>query len=224
MVFATIAKVLLSLIVLLLSVLLAAIITIMLERESLVAISIFASLVIIAIAGLCVYAIIAIGRKQKKAAEEKPKKAKKAKPLAKGKFDIVSGLPVPAGAKCKIELYPDLMKIESVGQLFTLDQRRIFNVSIIKKSQIQKQCVSSAGGAVAGALLFGAIGAVVGGGTKVVNLKNVDRFLAFSYWAKDGKEAKQIIFAIKNGFGDRSGDFIYLFKDRSKKIYAENSL
>lgn len=207
-----------------LSVLLAATINVMLENESLVAICIFASLVIIAIAGVCVYAIKSIGRAQKKTAKKKTAKNKKAKPLAKGNFDIVSGLPVPAGAKCKIELYPDLIKIESLGQLFTLDQRRIFNVSAVKRSQIQKQCVSSAGGAVAGAILFGAIGAAIGGGTKVVNLENVDRFLVFSYWAEDRKEAKQIVFAIKDGFGNRAGDFIYLFKDRSNLIQAENSL
>lgn len=147
-----------------------------------------------------------------------------AKPLLKGKFDIIDGLPLPTGTRCLLSVYADVLAIEALGQRFTLNQRRIFNVSISTVKQLQKQYVSSVGGAIAGGLLLGPLGAIIGGAAKQKDVKNFDRFLIFSYLDSNGIDTKYLVFAVHDGFGDKSSEFVRLFKPRSKQIQVTSKL
>lgn len=46
---------------------------------------------------------------------------------------------------------------------FSLPVEKLIDVSVMTNREIQKQYVSSVGGAVAGAMLFGSVGAILGG-------------------------------------------------------------
>lgn len=147
-----------------------------------------------------------------------------AKPLLKGKFDIIDGLPLPTGTRCLVSVYADVLAIEALGQRFTLNQRRIFNVSVSTVKQLQKQYVSSVGGAIAGGLLLGPLGAIIGGSAKQKNVKSFDRFLIFAYTDDSGAGAKHLVFAVRDGFGDKSSEFVRLFKPRSKQVQVTTNL
>lgn len=147
-----------------------------------------------------------------------------AKPLLKGKFDIIDGLPLPPGTRCLVSVYADVLSIEALGQLFTLPQRRIFNVSVSTVKQLQKQYVSSVGGAIAGGLLLGPLGAIIGGSAKQKNIKSFDRFLIFAYLDNNGSDTKYLVFSVKDSLADKSGDFVRLFKPRSKQVQVTTNL
>jgi len=65
------------------------------------------------------------------------------------------------------------------------DFSKLTDVSIITDKEIQQQVVSSVGGAVAGGLLFGPGGAMIGGRAKQRTATRVRYYLIFSY-EKDG--------------------------------------
>jgi hypothetical protein len=52
---------------------------------------------------------------------------------------------------------------------------------MITDKEIQKHIVSSTGGAVAGGLLFGPVGAMIGGRAKTRTSNNIRTYLIFSY-------------------------------------------
>ncbi len=147
-----------------------------------------------------------------------------AKPLLKGKFDIIDGLPLPPGTRCLVSVYADVLSIEALGQRFTLPQRRIFNVSVSTVKQLQKQYVSSVGGTIAGGLLLGPLGAIIGGSAKQKNIKSFDRFLIFAYLDNNGSDTKYLVFSVKDSLADKSGDFVRLFKPRSKQVQVTTNL
>ena len=64
-------------------------------------------------------------------------------------------------------------------------------------TEIQDQAVSSIGGAVAGAAMFGALGAIIGGRAKTKKVKTVIQYLIITYTDNKG-ELAYIGFDIKN--------------------------
>ena len=78
-----------------------------------------------------------------------------------GKY--VCGLPIAENADCKIIFGSDALEISSAGADFTLKYEKIYDIVLQTDTEIQKQYVSSAGAAVAGGVLFGAAGALIGG-------------------------------------------------------------
>jgi len=96
-----------------------------------------------------------------------------------------AGLPIAENVLCKIYSLPDRIEIKGGGTQFTLSKSKLTDVSIITDKEIQKQVVSSVGGAVAGGLLFGPVGAIIGGRAKTRTATHVRYYLIFSY-EKDG--------------------------------------
>ena len=96
-------------------------------------------------------------------------------------FKHMTGLPVSEGALCRLMLCPDKIIIESGGATFNLDKAKITDACVKTDVEIQKQYVSSAGGAVAGAVLFGPLGAIVGGRTKKKENKTVSSYFIYTY-------------------------------------------
>lgn len=97
----------------------------------------------------------------------------------------VNGLPLPENMSCTIRSYPDKFKVISSSANFTIDRKKIIDISKKTDVEIQKQYVSSIGGAAAGAVLFGPIGAIIGGRAKQKTNKNFLYYLIVSY-RKDG--------------------------------------
>lgn len=71
-------------------------------------------------------------------------------------------------------------------------------MTIKTDTEIQSQAVSSVGGAISGAMLFGVAGAIIGGRTKTKKLKNVSNYLIITYRSDAEGELKFIVFDIKN--------------------------
>lgn len=129
--------------------------------------------------------------------EELYKPAPKPMPSARGTLLHIDGLGLPDGAKCKVDFQNGTLTVEALSQTITLAGEKIVSAEIVKKKDITKQAVSNAGGAIAGAMWFGALGAIVGGASHKKTVKQVHRFLVISYLADDG--VKYIVFGANNG-------------------------
>lgn len=106
----------------------------------------------------------------------------------------VAGLPIAEGTNCSCGLEGEGFVFSSAGNDFNLKFDKITSVDIKTNVEIQKQYVSSVGGAVGGAVLFGPLGAIVGGRAKQKQHREVSYFLIITY-LKDG-EVSYISFEI----------------------------
>ena len=111
-------------------------------------------------------------------------------------FHHISGLPIVEDTLCEVYSFPDRLDFKAGTTEITLSKDKITDMSIKTDTEIQNQSVSSVGGAVAGATLFGAIGAVIGGRAKNKKVKTVTKYLIITYLGDT--EPKFIIFDIKN--------------------------
>lgn len=131
---------------------------------------------------------------------------KKRKPLTKDDFKPVqgtyahfSGLPVPGGTMCTLALTEAGLAISSLSGSFNLSVDKM--VSIATKTdteeQITKQYVSSAGGAIAGAIIAGVPGALIGGRAKEKEIKQTTykNYMVVTY--KKDAALEHLVFALK---------------------------
>lgn len=123
----------------------------------------------------------------------KNRKKKKAAKLDKAAFGYIEkvslehvlGLPIPEGSKCNISLFPDRVTIERNGTAYNLELFKITDAVIKTETEIQNNYVSSVGGAMGGMMLFGPLGAVIGGRAKKKTDKVIHSYMIFSYTKED---------------------------------------
>ncbi len=96
-------------------------------------------------------------------------------------FLHASGLPVAQKEECQLLSYPDRYDFFFGKTKFSLAKSKVTDVCCKDETQFQQQYVSSAGGAVGGALLFGPIGAMVGGRTKKKTDMIIRHYLIITY-------------------------------------------
>lgn len=111
-------------------------------------------------------------------------------------FHHVNGLPIPENVLCEVFSYPDRIDFKSGTTEIKLPKEKITDISIKTDTDIQQQLVSSAGGAIAGAMLFGSLGAIIGGRVKTKKVKTTTNYLIITY--KSENELKYIGFDIQN--------------------------
>lgn len=99
-----------------------------------------------------------------------------------------TGLPLAEGTNCTIQHNPDGFVFTAGGNTFNLLNDKITDMCIKTNVEIQRQYVSSIGGAVGGAVLFGPIGAMIGGRAKEKRTTNLTHYLILTY-LKDGQVA-----------------------------------
>lgn len=92
-----------------------------------------------------------------------------------------AGLPLAEGAVGTIVKENEHFRIVVGGNEFSLRNEKITDICVKTDVEIQTQYVSSAGGAVAGGMLFGPLGAMVGGRAKQKNTSTVEYYLIFTY-------------------------------------------
>lgn len=112
------------------------------------------------------------------------------------KFPHYTGLPIAENVECTLFYGVDKMTIEGANTSFTLTNDRIRDVTVVSEEEIHKSYTSSIGGAVGGAVLFGPIGAMIGGRTKEKTTTTKTYYLIVTY-EKDG-EIKYIGFDATN--------------------------
>lgn len=125
------------------------------------------------------------------------------------------GLPITEGSLVDCYWCDDKIIFEGSGLSFNLSFEKLTDVSIKTDVEIQKQYVSSAGGAVAGAMMFGALGALIGGRTKEKTSKQVNKYLIFTY--VNDEEVKYIAFDVYMNMGNI---FVNAFKELNKSSTA----
>lgn len=132
-----------------------------------------------------------------KEAKKLDKMRQKALKDSTGQLTLIGGLAnLPQGAVCDVYYNQVRIKFVVSGQEFNLDASKLLDVSVMTSTQIQQQYVSSIGGAVAGAVLLGPLGAIIGGSSKKKNINNTTRYLVISYISEE--ETKYLVFDVTN--------------------------
>lgn len=133
---------------------------------------IIAIIILIALIAFCIFMAIKTGkarnaRKRKNAMYRQTYQTGIFQPVQESLI-LASGLPIASGTSCSVKLNENGMSIESSGTVFNISIDKITDISIKTDREIQtaQHYVSSAGGAIAGALMFGIPGALVGGRAK----------------------------------------------------------
>lgn len=96
----------------------------------------------------------------------------------------LSGLPLPDSAYCQIIFEEDGLTIMTGGECrkqFSLAYNKIVDFQLSFKKNEENTMVSNPGGAIAGALLMGAPGAMLGGRAKKKKVITVEDFLMITY-------------------------------------------
>lgn len=149
-------------------------------------------LLIVGLFIFCIYCLIkSFELKQNKQIEYQEKEN-----TGKEKYDAkytlilkhVCGLPLAENTECTIYLAKDKIVIDAFNNIYTLDISKILDISMKNSKEIK----NSISGAVGGALLFGPIGALIGG-----SKNEFHRFFIIIYKDKDF-EQKCISFDMNN--------------------------
>ncbi len=130
------------------------------------------------------------GKSKEAKAEAKQRKAD-AKSFQEKAFsgNHATGLPLAQDVPCVVPSQPDRIANNSSGNAFNLAYNKITDMQVVTDVEIQKQYVSSVGGAIGGAVLFGPLGAIVGGRAKEKTAKNIEYYFVITYKKEDGLEA-----------------------------------
>lgn len=155
--------------------------------------------IVMIILGL-IFAVITVllFKPTKKDKEKKiQKKEKRNESLNTCTMKHINGLPIAEDVYCTVQSLEDKF-IFSAGTLnFELEKHKITDMCIKTDKEIQQQYVSSVGGAIGGAVLFGPLGAMIGGRAKKKTTKNeVHNYLIITY--QSSNEIKYIGFEIQN--------------------------
>lgn len=97
----------------------------------------------------------------------------------------VYGLPIAENMMCAVYSKTDSLEFEVAGASYQLSKDKILDISFKTDKEISKQAVSSAGGAVAGALMLGALGAMIGGRAKTKTVTQTFYYLIITYRDSD---------------------------------------
>ena len=138
----------------------------------------------------------------------------------KYKLTFVSGLPLMQGAVCKVVSTFDKIIIDGQGTTFELKKEKISSITIEKNITKHTQAVSSAGGALAGAMAFGVVGAAIGGTATAKDFKLKKRYIVITYFDSE-ENVKYIIFDYNNNGAFLVKDFELFNKDSVVKKTVE---
>lgn len=140
----------------------------------------------------CIYMAISTSITKKKMKTERKNKIKDKKASAYANLAHVNGLPIANDVSCEIFACPDHYEFVANGNTFTVSRDKVTDVSVKTDVEIEKQYVSSIGGAVAGAVIAGPLGAMVGGRAKKKESRTYTHYLIFTYVSDE--EIKYISF------------------------------
>ncbi|WP_144511608.1 hypothetical protein [Bacillus sp. FJAT-22090] len=172
------------------------------------------------VAIFCIFMAVKISKLKKQDKLEKKAKIKELNAKEHGVFKHTIGLPLPENTLCDVYYGEDKIVISGGGSTFNLSLSKVNDITITTDVEIQKAYVSSAGGAVAGGLVFGPLGALVGGRAKQKKINQVTNFLVITYM-KD-EEPSYISFDTTNNF--KAFKIVSLFQQQPKTNQTEIEL
>ncbi|MCI8949839.1 MAG: hypothetical protein HFG49_07310 [Lachnospiraceae bacterium] len=141
--------------------------------------------------------IVLMIRKSRKRAKANRESIRQSGILSYTAFHHVDGLQIPENTLCEIKSFSDRIEFKAGTTSIKLSREKITDMSIKTDVEIQKQTVSSVGGAIAGSVMFGTLGAIIGGRAKNKKVKTTTQYLIITYTGEQG-DLKYIGFDIKN--------------------------
>lgn len=113
-----------------------------------------------------------------------------------GLFEHFYGLPLSDGVQLRCYWCNDRVVFEANGSTYNLPFDNLIDVCSKSDVEIQKEYVSSTKKAVAGAVIFGPVGAIIASKPKVKEIRTATPYLIFTYRSKNGSEIKYIALKI----------------------------
>ena len=141
--------------------------------------------------------IVLMIRKSRKRLKANKEAIRQSGILSCSAFHHVDGLPIPENTLCEVKSFTDRVEFKAGTTSIKLARKKITDMSIKTDTEIQSQAVSSIGGAIAGSVMFGTLGAIIGGRAKNKKVKTTTKYLIITYTGEQG-ELKYIGFDIKN--------------------------
>ena len=157
-----------------------------------------AGVVLLSILLLCATYFIVRGSKQVYKKKKLKALQKKLGAIDSATFTHIAGLPFADGAECNVLLDNEEYIFERTGTLVHLPFAKVQDVACKTKKEIQNNYVSSIGGAIGGAYLFGPIGAMIGGRTKKITNVKTEKFFMIAYEKGDGQKGEKFTKAFHN--------------------------
>lgn len=146
----------------------------------------------------CIYMII-VTSKARKEGKRKLKELRNNGMLTNLTLLHINGLPIAENLWCQIQSYPDRIEFKSGTTSITLERNKITDMCMKTDIEIQKQIVSNPGGAIAGAMVFGPLGAIICGKEKTQTQKKISSYLIITY-INNQEEPAYIGFEATNNF------------------------
>ena len=141
----------------------------------------------------CIYMVICLVRvtskRQKQLKLEIDEKKKKYKSDVFASALLVSGLPLAKTSVCQLFVNDQKFIVDAQNQTFQIDVDKIIAAQIKTDVEIQHEVTSSGGKAVAGALLFGNVGATVGARTITKKHRVATTYFLINYTNQEGGTA-----------------------------------
>lgn len=164
---------------------------------------------------------IITSRAKKIGKQTKQKRINELNSLYEVNFFHEIGLTLPERTHCQLYLCDDRIVIEGNGITFNLANSKIIDISLKTDREIEKAYVSSSGGAVGGALLFGPVGALIGGRVKEKKNTKIITYLIITYEKDDSPDYIAFDVGINSM---RAIKFIDCFKKNNPVKQAEVNL
>lgn len=166
---------------------------------------------LLAAAVFCLYTAIKLSKAQKSAKKRLKKLKESNKASMMYPFRHLYGLPIAKGTLTQTMWCSDNKIVFNVdGNTFNLSLDKVTDISVISDVEIQRQAVSSVGGAVGGAILMGPIGAMIGGRVKERDVRTASHYLIFTY-TKD-EDIENIGFELNIAELKKANEFADKFK------------
>ena len=124
-----------------------------------------------------------------------------------------NGLPIAENTLTQIFSCPNEYEFCANNTSFKLDKNKVTDISLTNDVEIQKSYTSSIGRTIGGAILFGPLGAMIGGRAKEKTSKIIKNYLIFTYI--DNNEIKYIAFYCFDV--NKANKFIKEFTQNNKK-------
>lgn len=125
-------------------------------------------------------------------------------------YKHVCGLPIPENAECELWECNDCLLIY-YGNPFILNYSKILSIELLSNTEVKKQYFDNTSGAIAGSLLLGPLGALVGGGKATATDIQTRYFVTVTYKSND--ELNYIFFDVTD-YRTQAKKFVYKIKSK----------
>lgn len=123
---------------------------------------------------------------------------------------LAAGISLPEKTRCTIVFYANVIQIFANGTEFDLPMQKVHDISIKTDIERHDYVASSVGGAVMGGLLFGPIGAAIGGRAKTQTTIKFKKYLIITYVTNKG--ASYIAFRITGLYSSKAKELVKKFR------------